>query len=152
VRDETFTFLRVGGGAAIRARASFQNRLVRGTFAGGLGFSYRQMFMKRDATATDPSLGSESYVPDSVGYLSPAVSVEGAVQWRMSPTLSLALGLQMWADNASISGSNSSPPKSGEGLTNASTMSFAPSPTPAYPCATGPQVFLMPFLGMQFGP
>jgi hypothetical protein len=151
-RDEDFTFIRVGGGAAIRARASFQNRIVRGTVAGGLGFSYRQMLMKRDATATDPSLGTEHYVPSSVGYVSPAVTVEGAVQWRMTQTLALALGLQMWADSASTGGSNSVPPATGEGLSNRSTMSFTPIPTPAYHYATGPQVFLMPFLGLQFGP
>jgi hypothetical protein len=151
-RDEAFTFIRAGGGAAIRARASFQNRIVRGTFAGGLGFSYRQMFMERKATATDASLGTEHYVPDSVGYVSPAVTAEATVQWRMSPTLALALGLQMWADNASMGGSNSVPPKSGEGLANPSTMSFTAIPTPGYHYATGPQVFLLPYLGLQFGP
>jgi len=149
-RDEAFTFLRAGGGAAVRARASFQNAFARGTVAGGVGVSYRQLFMKRDATATDPSLGTEHYVPGSVSYISPAVSVEGAVQWRMSPTLSLALGLQLWADTAGSS--TSVPPATGEVLVNRSTNQFTPIPTPGYHLASGPQAFLLPYLGMQFGP
>jgi hypothetical protein len=149
-RDEAFTFVRGGGGAAVRARASFQNAFVRGTIAGGVGISYRQLAMKRDATATDPSLGTEHYVPSSVGYLSPAVSVDGAVQWRMTPTLSLALGLQLWADTAGSS--TSVPPATGEGLVNRSPSQFTPIPTPSYHLASGPQAFLLPYLGMQFGP
>jgi hypothetical protein len=153
-RDEVFTYVRAGGGAAVRARASFQNRVFRGTIAGGLGFAYRQIFMKRDATATDGSQRTETYVPDSVGYVSPAVSIEAALQFRISSTLALAVGLELWGDNASVAGTNTVPAQSGKLLTNTadSTQQPAPIPTPAYHLASGPQVFLLPFLGLQFGP
>jgi hypothetical protein len=152
-RDESFQFLRVGGVVALRARASFQNQLLRGSVAGGLGVSYREMFMKRDATATDGSGRTEAYVPDAIGYFSPAISVSAEGQLRLSPTIALAVGLQMWADSASVGGSNSVPPATGKFLTNESgSPPPAAIPTPGYHLATGPQVFLLPYLGMQFGP
>ena len=110
--------------------------------------------MKRDATATDGSGRASTYVPDSVGYLSPAVSLEGAAQFRITQTMAVSLGLQVWADNASIAGSNTVPAAPGKVLVNLSDPKQppAPIPTPAYHLASGPQVFLMPFLGLQFGP
>jgi hypothetical protein len=146
-RTETFSYVRVGGGAAIRARASFQNRLIRGSIAGGVGFAYREMFMTRKASATDGSGATSNYVPDPVGYYSPAISISGEGQLRISPTISLAIGLHMWADNASIGGSNSATPPS-----QPPTLGNYFQPTPVYHFATGPQVFLLPYLGMQFGP
>jgi len=108
-RDEKFTFARFGGVAAVRVRASFQNGLLRGTVAGGLGVSYKQMLMKRESTATDGTGRKDTYVPDGVSYTSPAISLEGALQLRVSGALAIALGLEMWADNASIFGSNAAP-------------------------------------------
>ncbi len=150
-RDEKFNFYRVGGLAAVRVRASVQGRLVRGTIAGGVGLSYKAMFMTRHAIATDGTGREGIDAPDSEAHLSPAVTVEGAIQFRVTPTLALAVGLSMWADNASIAGTNSSPPSSGHALV-AAGQTPAPIPTPEYHFASGPQVFLLPFIGMQFGP
>ena len=86
--------------------------------------------------------------PGGVGYVSPALSAEAAFQFRFSQTLALAVGLQFWADNASIAGSNS--------VSAGQPLPFGNSgttiPTPAYHLATGPQVSLGPFLGLAFGP
>jgi hypothetical protein len=153
--DEKFTFGRIGGLAAVRARATFQGRTVRGTVAGGVGLSYRQLLMKRFATETDGAANrTENYVPDGVSYLSPALTIEGALQLRVSPTVALSLGALLWADNASISGSNSVP-ASGQSTPHALVGTNVPAVlinTPAYHLATGPQVFLGPFFGIQFGP
>jgi hypothetical protein len=152
-RTESFSFLRFGGFAAVRARVAFQTRLFRGTLAGGLGASYRSMAMERDAVATDGSGRSDKYVPGGVGYVSPGITAEGAVQFRLTPTVAVQVGLFMWADNASIAGSNAVQPSSTpHALTNGSLGSAAPIPTPQYHLATGPQVILGPFLGMHFGP
>jgi len=152
-RTETFTFARVGGLAALRARATFQTRVIRGTVAGGLGVSYKQMFMERDAVSTtDPSLTAK-YVPGSVGYLSPAITIEAALQLRLSQTVAVSFGGFLWADNASIAGSNSVPASTQQLLSNGSSSPPPqPFPTPQYHLATGSQVFLGPFVGMQFGP
>jgi hypothetical protein len=57
----------------------------------------------------------------------------------------------MWADNASMAGSNSTP-AGPDRLVGGGSGPPAAIPTPEYHLATGPQVFLGPFLGMQFGP
>ena len=150
-RVEKFNFARVGGIGAIRVRASTQGRLWRLTAAGGVGVSYRQLWMARRATATDGSGRIDGYFPSSEGYASPAVTLEGAFQLRMSPTIALSIGLEMWADNASIAGTVASAPASGHALVGTG-QTPAPIPTPGYTYASGPQVFLLPFIGMQFGP
>ncbi len=145
-RTESFNFVRGGGLAAIRARASFQNRLLRGTVAGGLGLSYREIAMKR--SASDSAGDSNNYVPSPAGYVSPAISLEGALQVRVTQTLAIAAGLLVWADNASFAGSNSAPAQK--------NLPFGSSgvtiPTPEYHYATGPQVTIGPFIGLAFGP
>ncbi|MGD0526847.1 MAG: PEGA domain-containing protein [Polyangiaceae bacterium] len=145
-RTESFTFVRGGGMAAIRARATFQNHLLRGTFAGGVGVSYREIVMNR--TATDSGGDSSTLPPRGVGYVSPAISAEGALHIRVSPTFALAIGVQLLADNASITGSNTLPalPATPFGSSGAFINN------PQYHVATGPQISLGPFLGVAFGP
>jgi hypothetical protein len=153
-RTEQFTFVRAGGMGAIRARASFQTRLFRGTVAGGVGLSYRELLMQR--VATDTAGNSTKFVPGGVGYLSPALSVEAAGQLRLSPTFGLVVGLLVWADNASIVGSNatSAQQSCGAGVTTGCTapLGTSPIPTPSYHLASGPQITIGPFLGLAFGP
>ncbi len=148
-RDESFTFLRVGGVAALRVRATFQTRRIRGTFAAGPGFSYKEMIMKRDATATDGTARQNSYVPGPVGYASPAVSVEGAIHLRASGAFAVSLGLLVLVDNASSSTAAAS---STNQKLAAQNQFPAPIATPGYHLASGPQVFLGPFIGLAFGP
>jgi hypothetical protein len=145
-RTETFTFVRGGGMGAIRARATFQTRHIRGTVAGGVGLSFHEMVMKR--SASDAAGDSNQYVPSGVSYLSPAISIEAAIQIRFTQALGLAIGLQLMADNASIAGSNSVPASHPLPFgTGGGTI-----PTPEYHLATGPQVVLGPFVGLAFGP
>ncbi len=152
-RIEKFTFARFGGFAALRVRASYSTKWVRATVAGGLGVSYRAMLMKRDAMATDGSGLRNLYIPDPVEYFSPGVSLEGAVHVRLTPTVALAIGAEMWAENASLGGSNASPPSTGHFMASTTPgVTPLPIPTPQYHFATGSQIFLGPFLGMQFGP
>jgi hypothetical protein len=142
-RTESFQFLRIGAIGAIRARVGFQSRILRGTLSAGPGVSYRFMQMQRTATATQTDKEIDKYVPDPVGYVSPAISADGSLQFRLSPTVAVAVGVTFWADNASIAGNNASPPSPGHNPL---------IPTPGYNIASGPQVFIGPFLGMQFGP
>jgi hypothetical protein len=146
-RTESFSFLRAGGMAAVRARVAFQGRLWRVTGAGGVGFSYREMIMERDAASSTPVEPSK-YGPYSVGYFSPVISAEVAFQLRVSPTMALAAGMEFWADSASIGGNNQVPATTGKPPVGAAV----PIPTPSYTLANGAQVMLGPFLGMQFGP
>ncbi len=154
-RDEKFTFVRVGGMAALRVRATTPGRIVRGTIAGGVGLSYKRLFAERNTTTTDNTDRVDAFSPtanNSVAYLSPAITVEGAVQLRVTPTIALSAGMIMWADNASTWGSNSTPPSPARLVGGGTKALPAPIPTPQYHLATGAQVFLGPFIGVQFGP
>ena len=148
-RDEKFTFGRFGGLAALRARAVVQNDHLRGTAAIGVGFSYRYMLMRREAHATDGTDLTNTYVPDSVSYLAPALSAEAAVQWRVSPTTALALGVEAWFENA---GTDAASPVQAPGQLTGSNAQPVPIASPSYHFASGPQTMLGPFLGIQFGP
>lgn len=152
-RVEKFTLGRFGGFAALRVRASYSFlSTLRGTLAGGLGFSYKEMLMKREAAATDGSGLHETYVPDALAYISPGISLEGALHIRFTPALALAVGAEFWGENASVWGNNASPPSPGHALSSGQSVVTAPIPTPQYHFASGTQVFLGPFLGLQFGP
>ncbi len=148
-RTETFTFGRAGGFGAVRVRASYSLPAVRLTAAAGLGLAYRVMLMKRDSTATDGSGLRGLYIPDPVTYLSPAVSAEAAVALRVTPTLAVAIGAEFWAENAASG--TASPPSPGQKLYAPNTTP-ATDPTPQVHFASGPQIFLGPFLGLEFGP
>jgi hypothetical protein len=153
-RDEKFTFGRFGGLAALRARAVVQSERVRGTAAIGLGFSYKTMLMQREASATagDGSALSNKYAPGAVSYFAPALSAEAAVAWRISPRMALAVGVELWVENASTFGDATSPVKQGEHLTGGANETPVGISTPQYHFATGPQTMIGPFLGVQFGP
>ncbi|HEX3770180.1 MAG TPA: PEGA domain-containing protein [Polyangiaceae bacterium] len=153
-RDEKFTFARAGGLAAVRVRATFDNRYVRGTIAGGVGLSYRKLFMKRDSATTDGTNRADVYSPttdEGVSYVSPAITVEAAAQIRVTPTVAFSVGLEMIADHAPT-GSTEVPAPTSPRYLGAVGQTPVAIATPAYHLATGPQVFLGPFLGMAFGP
>jgi hypothetical protein len=149
-RTESFSFVRVGGMAAVRARVATQGQYWRVTGAGGVGFSYRELLMERDASSSTPVTPSK-YSPPGVGYYSPVLSAEVAFQIRVTPSMAFAMGVEFWADSASIGGNNQVParttpaPITGNGST-------VPIPTPSYTLANGAQVMLGPFLGLHFGP
>ncbi len=153
-RTESFSFLRVGGVAAIRARATFQTQGLRGSVAAGPGVSYRLMQMERDTTATSDANAVDKEVPGAVGYVSPALTADASLAFRLTPTVAVSVGVFFWADNASIAGNNSVSPQTGHVLADPSNSKFVPTPlaTPGYNLATNAQVFLGPYVGMQFGP
>jgi hypothetical protein len=150
-RDEDFTFGRSGGMVAARVRASTQWEKVRLTVAGGVGLAVKEMGVQRIATATDGSNGTDTFTAGGVVYYGAALTAEAAVHYRVTPTIAISLGLEMLADNASEGGSTAVGPQPGHYLIS-KTEPPAPIPTPQYYLASGPQVFLGPFLGMIFGP
>ena len=139
-RDEKFTYARAGGLLALRVRASTQGRLIRATVAGGVGLSYKMLWMARTTTTTDGTNRSDVFSPtsgDSVAYISPAITLEGAVHFRVTPTVALAVGMVMWADNANMAGSNSTP-AGPDRLVGGGSGPPAPIPTPGIPPGHGP--------------
>jgi hypothetical protein len=147
-RVEQFYFGRYGGVAALRARVSFQTPRVRGSLAAGFGLSIRQMPFERKAKTTD---GLENTYIDSSGqsYVSPALSLDGSVSLRVSPAIALSLGLMSLIETA---GQDVVEPASKNQYLGKDNTPPIAIPTPAYHLATSTQVFIGPYVGMQFGP
>ncbi len=146
-RNEDFIVGRFGGGGAVRLRLLFPIDRFRVTAAIGAGLAYRRLLMGRDSTADDGA--TSSIAPDGVDYLSGVLSMELAGQVRLGGTTSLALGANLWLEHA------------GDGVATAADDNVVlakegsipqPQATPAYELAAGTQLFIGPFIGLQFGP
>ncbi len=146
-RKEDFSIHRIGGFGIIRVRLTLQGEKLRFSIAGGVGLSYRSLLMTRDTTATsDPAL-HDAFVPDAQSYLSPILSLEPSIQYRVGPHTAIALGVSLLVES----------PRAFDQIPTTksdSTHSLGQSglSTPAYELATGTQVFVGPFIGMMFGP
>ncbi len=148
-RNERFKIYRFGGMGALRVRATAQGRTIRGSIAAGLGVSYKYMLSERRAASADGSGLQDADVFDGVGYFSPAISADAAIHLRLGQSTALSLGLMLWAESA-----GSGPATKAESTRYMGGGSATPVPiaTPAYHLASSAQVFLGPYLGMQFGP
>ena len=146
-RTEEFKVRRVGGFGVMRVRLTLQGEKLRFSVAGGVGLSYRSVLLTRDTKATDPALPPDVFVPDGQSYLSPVLSLEPSIQYRLGAGTAIALGLSMLVES----------PRSFDQIPTTKQEgghSLGPSglTTPAYELASGTQVFIGPFIGMMFGP
>jgi hypothetical protein len=146
-RTEDFTFIRFGAMAALRARVSFQSSRVRGSLAAGFGVSVKDMLFERKAQTAD---GMKNTYVDKSGrtYVSPALSIDGSIALRLTPSVALALGALAWIETAGDDVRAAGSKNEYIGGNGAA----APIPTPPYRLAQGTQFFLGPYVGMQFGP
>jgi len=148
-RKEDFLIGRGGGFLLGRTRLSFQTNGLRGSFAVGVGASYRVSFLVRDTEG--PQGLRDAFASNAVGSLSPVLSLDGSVAPRFSEKLSMPIGLMMLAEspNAKIFG-DQIPRTDPDG-----SRQLAPGvglTTPSYQLATGPQVYLGLYVGLMFGP
>lgn len=145
-RTEEFTIGRAGGGGALRVRVLVPIDRFRVTGALGAGLAYRHLFMARDTTAES---GATNKYTDDVGYITPVLSFELAGQVRIAGNTALALGLDLWLEHAPAD--TTTAPAGNQVLIQEGDIP-APQFTPAYDLATGTQLYLGPFVGLQFGP
>ncbi len=146
-RTEDFTIGRFGGGGALRLRVLVPIDRFRITGALGAGAAYRFLLLGRDTMAEDGASSTTS--DDGTGYVTPVLSVEVAGQVRLAGTTALAVGFNLWLEHA---GSDvMTAPKPDARLTGGAGLP-RPLNTPSYDMAVGTQVFIGPFLGLQFGP
>ena len=146
-RTEEFAVRRAGGFAILRIRYTVQSEKLRFSVAGGVGLSYRSMFMTRDTTATDNPTFREAYVPDAQTYLSPVISLEPSIQYRLSPKVAVALGMSLLVERPETFDQVPTTPQAKGNRLGPSGLT-----TPQYELATGTQVMIGPFIGMMFGP
>jgi hypothetical protein len=103
--------------------------------------------LTRDTTALGNPPFRDAFVPDSQSYLSPIISLEPSVQYRLTPRMAVALGLSLLAESPRTFDQTPTTPQE-----NGHSLGPSGLTTPAYQLATGTQVFLGPFVGVMFGP
>ncbi len=150
-RTEQFTFLRTGGVLAVRARVNLEGKNLRASLAAGPGVSYKYALLsERRATSTDGRNLQDIYAPNGKSYASPAVTADASVQWRMTHSVALTLGMLLWLESSSFTDVRASGDlhrfMAADGQTPAAIT------TPPYQITSGAQMFLGPYLGLQFGP
>jgi len=150
-RTEAFTIYRGGGLVAIRARVTTETRYFRASLAAGVGAAYAQMLMRRTTTANDGTQAADLFTPGTTSYVSPALAVDGTVSLRIGGAVALAVGVYVWVENA---GGNAATPPDPQRCFGSCSLGPAtvPLPTPSYQLASSTQVFVGPYLGLQFGP
>ncbi|MBW2457557.1 MAG: PEGA domain-containing protein [Deltaproteobacteria bacterium] len=147
-REEEFIIGRFGGGGALRARVLVPIDRFRVTGALGAGLAYRHMILGRTVTAAD---GTEAETSDGgTGYLTPVLSAELSGQVRFSGSSAFVVGLNLWLEHAGNDATTE--PQPDALLTGDDDQTPHPLATPAYDMATGTQLYLGPFLGIQIGP
>jgi hypothetical protein len=145
-RIEQFILPRLGGVAALRARATLDGKVFRVSFSAGPGLAYKDMFLVRKATTQDGTNRTGKEVSDSVSYVSPALVADVALHFRVSGGFAFSGGIMTLFENA--------------GETQVATQNqiiggssgAAPLRTYAYDAASGAQFFVGPYLGVEFGP
>lgn len=155
-RTEEFNVRRLGGLGAFRIRLTHQWEKIRLTAAAGVGLAYRAMFLDRDSTSPKVPGSRDVFAPSSQGYLTPVLSFEPQVQYRLTATTALGLGLAILVESPRAF--DQVPTSAAEGnhrlcVPNASPPQCAGTiNTPRYEFASGTQVYMGPFIAMMFGP
>jgi hypothetical protein len=148
-RVEQFLIVRYGGMAAVRARVSGElGEKIRLSLAAGFGASWKNMLFERD---TSSNQGAQNVFTDKSGhsYFSPALSIDGSASLRLTPSLAIALGVMTMIETA---GQSVQTTANTSQYIGSQTVSPQPIQTPSYHLASGTQVFLGPYVGLQFGP
>lgn len=152
-RTEEFKVRRIGGLGALRVRLTLQGEKLRFSVAGGVGLSYRSLILTRDTTRDSDPSAKDALVPDAQGYLSPVLSFEPSLQYRLGPHTAVALGFSLLAESPrAFDQIPTTKAENGHGLSNGPVAPPSGLTTPAYELASGTQVFVGPFIGMMFGP
>jgi hypothetical protein len=146
-RKEEFSLRRVGGFGALRIRLTFQGEKLRFSVATGVGLAYRSMLLTRDTTSPTNAAFKDAFVPDASSYLSPVLSFEPSLQYRLTPHTAISLAVALLVESPRAFDQIPTTPQE-------NTHRLGPSPltTQPYEIATGTQLFVGPVIGMMFGP
>ena len=149
-RYESFNLRRIGGMLVPRIRGQWTFNKIRVALAAGAGIDYRAMHLERTTTSKTPPVQHDTYSSNTLGYWSPVVSIEPSIGYRLSKGLTLQVGAQVFFDAPATFLNGKNDPKTNPESTHA--LGLRGLATPAYTLATDLQVFVGPFLGLQFGP
>jgi hypothetical protein len=150
-RDEEFQIYRGGALAAVRVRGSFDIAPIRLSGALGAGLAWKKMGMLRTVTTTDGTDGTNEFAPEAVSYWSPGVTLDVGAHLMLGETTALTVGVWFWAETA---GDGARTEGESNRVITSDKDGVPPRPiaTPSYDLANGDQIFVGPYVGMQFGP
>ncbi len=148
-RDEEFRIYRAGALGAVRVRGNVDLSSVRLSAAVGAGLTWKTMGMKRSVKTTDGTNGTSEFGPDNVSYWSPGVTLDVGVQMPLGETTTLVAGAWFWAETARNAARTTG---ASNQVITADGQLPRPIATPSYDLANGDQLYVGPYLGMQFGP
>ncbi len=148
-RDEKFEIYRAGILSAVRVRGNLEFEWLRLYGAMGAGFSWKKMGLMRTVTTTDGTDAKNEFAPEMVSYWSPGVTLDIGAYLPIGESTGLTVGAWFWAETARndarteaetkrVIVSDDAPPR--------------PLATPQYDLANGDQIYIGPYVGIQFGP
>ena len=147
-REEVFKIYRGGFVGALRVRVSYDLSAVRLYGAMGVGLAWKVMGLLRTVTTTDGTNASNRFAPDMVRYVSPGVSLDVGAFVPIGETTGLTVGAWLWAETAKDHARTKDEPN----RVIVSESGRRPLATPQYDLANGGQVYIGPYIGIQFGP
>lgn len=150
-REEKYSFYRYGGVLGVAGRLLSKGQSVRGT--GGLGFGLSQKWMiyerASDAFYSNATGGksTEKFSGDSTSYTAPLLMIDAGLLLGATPGVKLHIGVLTSIEFIPDTKTPANATRT-LGVTNTGSE---PIGTPALRVAKGPQVFIGPVLGFQFG-
>lgn len=146
-RTEEMTIRRLGGYAAFRMRLTLQSKKIRFMVPVGVGLSFRTMLLERRVTLTSDPAVKSGFLPDAQSYLSPVLSVEPAIHYRLSDSTSVGVGLSILLESPNAFGSIPT-----TAIDNTQRLGLNQLTTSPYELARDAQIYVGPYIGMMFGP
>lgn len=143
-RAETYDYVGLAGFGGLGGRVTSTDDAVRFTFGASIGAAYRSVSLKR--TTLD-----DEWKPGATGYFAPAVFVDAGLLLGSTPGLKLSIGVAAWMEFPG------SPLTSDRGNPRPVTTSINGVPygarldSPEQQLRSGPQLYIGPTLGFQFG-
>jgi hypothetical protein len=139
-RDEKYSYLTLAAFGGIGGRVTSPTELIRFTFGTAFGVSYKSVQLNRDISGDISSTASAS-----AGYVAPGFMFDAGILLGSTPGVKFSLGAVCWIDFAgddlSVLGSETVHTKTGK--------LRLPGDVPVV--ESGPNVFIGPAIGLQFG-
>lgn len=148
-RDEKFEIYRAGILSAVRVRGNLELDWIRLYGAMGAGFSWKKMGLMRTVTTTDGTDATNEFAPELVSYWSPGVTLDVGAYLPIGESTGLTAGAWFWAETARNDARTEAEPQR---VIASDDGPPRPLATPQYDLANGDQIYIGPYVGIQFGP
>jgi hypothetical protein len=148
-RTEEYHFRRAGVMFVPRIRVTKQWKKFRLMLPIGAGISYRIISLERDTKAKDNG-DTNKFVADSTHYLSPVIQLEPTIAYRLTPGVSVTLGLEFFMETPGSFLNGGENPRTA--TSSKQTLGVRGLGTPSYQTAGDAQFYVGPVIGMMFGP